>query len=57
MVFALVPSTLTLILTSELLGKENAKSVILSVIVAIVVLIVGIIIFTRNLSKSKKRHK
>lgn len=44
MVFALVPSTLTLILTSELLGKENAKSVILSVIVAIVVLIVGIII-------------
>jgi O-antigen/teichoic acid export membrane protein len=44
MVFALIPSTLTLILTSELLGKENTKSVILSVIVAIVVLIVGIII-------------
>jgi len=44
MVFALVPSTLTLILTSELLGKEKTKSVILSVIVAIVVLIVGIII-------------
>jgi len=42
--FALVPSVLTLILTSELLGKENSKSVILGVIVAIIVLIIGIII-------------
>jgi len=44
MVFALVPSTLTLILTSELLGKEKTKSIILSVIVAIIALIVGIVI-------------
>ena len=42
--FALVPSALTLILTSELLGKENSRSVILGVIVAIIVLIFGIII-------------
>ena len=42
--FALVPSALTLILTSELLGKENSRSVILGVIVAIIVLILGIII-------------
>ena len=42
--FALVPSALTLILTSELLGKENTKSVILGVIVAIAALIIGIII-------------
>ena len=42
--FALVPSALTLILTSELLGKENTKSVILGVIVAIISLVIGIIV-------------
>ena len=42
--FALVPSALTLILTSELLGKENSKSVMVGVIVAIIALIIGIII-------------
>jgi O-antigen/teichoic acid export membrane protein len=42
--FALIPSALTMILTSELLGKENSKSVILGVIVAIAALIIGIII-------------
>ena len=41
---SLIPSALTLILTSELLGKENSKSVILGVIVAIAALIIGIII-------------
>jgi O-antigen/teichoic acid export membrane protein len=45
---ALVPSALTLILTSELLGKENSKSVILGVIVAIVTLVIGIIILGQN---------
>jgi len=42
--FSLVPSALTLILTSELLGKENSKSVMVGVIVAIIALIIGIII-------------
>ena len=42
--FALIPSALTMILTSELLGKENSKSVILSNIIAIIALIIGIII-------------
>ncbi len=42
--FALVPAALSLILTSELLGKENSKSVIVGVIVAIIALIIGIII-------------
>jgi O-antigen/teichoic acid export membrane protein len=42
--FALIPSALIMILTSELLGKENSKSVILSNIVAIIALIIGIII-------------
>lgn len=41
---ALIPSALTMILTSELLGKEKSKSVILSNIVAIIALIIGIII-------------
>ena len=45
---ALVPSALTLILTSELLGKENSKSVILGVIIAIVTLVIGIIILGQN---------
>lgn len=42
--FAVVPSALTLILTSELLGNEKSKSVVLGVIVSITVLIVGIIL-------------
>ena len=41
--FALIPSALTMILTSELLGKENSKSVVLSSIVGIIALIIGII--------------
>ena len=41
---ALIPSALTMILTSELLGIEKSKSVILSNIVAIIALIIGIII-------------
>ena len=47
--FALVPSALTLILTSELLGKENSKSVILGVIVAISTLIIGIMVLGENM--------
>ena len=46
--FALVPSALTLILTSELLGKENSKSVILGVLIAIITLIIGIITLGQN---------
>ena len=34
--FALIPTALTMILTSELLGKENSKSVILSNIIGII---------------------
>jgi O-antigen/teichoic acid export membrane protein len=41
--FALIPTALTMILTSELLGKENSKSVILSNIIGIITLIIGII--------------
>ena len=41
--FALIPTALTMILTSELLGKENSKSVILSNIIGIIALIIGII--------------
>jgi len=46
---ALIPSALTLILTSELLGKENSKSVILGVIVAISTLIIGIMVLGENM--------
>ena len=42
--FALIPTALTMILTSELLGKENSKSVILSSIIGIIALIIGIVI-------------
>ena len=42
--FALIPTALSLILTSELLGKENSRSVILSNIVGIIVLIIGIVV-------------
>ena len=42
--FALIPTALTMILTSELLGKENSKSVILSNIIGIIALIIGIVI-------------
>ena len=41
--FALIPTALTMILTSELLGKESSKSVILSNIIGIIALIIGII--------------
>ena len=41
--FALIPTALTMILTSELLGKENSRSVILSNIVGIIGLIIGVI--------------
>jgi len=41
--FALVPSALSLIFTSELLGKENSKSVILSNIVGVIGLIIGVV--------------
>ena len=42
--FALIPTALSLILTSELLGKENSRSVILSNIIGIIVLIIGIVV-------------
>lgn len=41
---AVIPSALTLIFTSELLGNENSKSVIIGVIISITTLILGIII-------------
>ena len=41
--FALIPTALTMILTSEFLGKESSKSVILSNIIGIIALIIGII--------------
>jgi len=41
---AVIPSALTLIFTSELLGNENSKSVIIGVIISITALILGIIL-------------
>ena len=41
--FALIPTALTMILTSELLGKENSKNVILSNFVGMIGLIIGVI--------------
>ena len=49
MIFGLVPLTLTRILTSELLGKENSKSVILGMIVVISTLIIGIMVLGENM--------
>ena len=41
---AVIPSVLILIFTSELLGNENSKSVVIGVIISITTLILGIIL-------------
>lgn len=47
--FAVLPATLTLIFTSEFLGNEKSKNVVISTIVSITTLVIGILVLGEHL--------